>query len=151
MEKKDTTKRDRRIVMKLPNDLIKATDYEKAKERVIHEFECVNGKFIQHYVLGGEHELTEEEVVDCLNALVTLDCDLSTAYAYIKGQNEKMKGLQTQLTTKDKALRLAVEIFCTGSHQDIKLAIKNMSLISGVVKYIEEQAEKELKEDKNGK
>lgn len=151
MEKKDTTKRDRRIVMKLPNDLIKATDYEKAKERVIHEFECVNGKFIQHYVLGGEHELTEEEVVDCLNALVTLDCDLSTAYAYIKGQNEKMKGLQTQLTAKDKALRLAVEIFCTGSHQDIKLAIKNMGLISGVVKYIEEQAEKELKEDKNGK
>lgn len=137
--------------MKLPNDLIKATDYEKAKEREIHEFECVNGKFIQHYVLGGEHELTEEEVVDCLNALVTLDCDLSTAYAYIKGQNEKMKGLQTQLTAKDKALRLAVEIFCTGSHQDIKLAIKNMGLISGVVKYIEEQAEKELKEDKNGK
>lgn len=137
--------------MKLPNDLIKATDYEKAKEREIHEFEYLNGKYIQKYVLGGEHEMTPQEIVDCLNALVTLDCDLSTAYAYIKGQNEKIKDLKTQLTVKDKALQLAVEIFCTGSHQDVKLAIKNMAFVSGIIQYIKEQAERELEEDKNGK
>lgn len=86
--------------MKLPNDLIKATDYDKAKDREIHEFECVNGKVIQHYALGGEHELTMQEIVDCLNALATIDCDLQTAYAYIKGQEEKIK-------ISEKALELA--------------------------------------------
>lgn len=76
--------------MKLPNDLIKATDYSKAKDREIHEFEYTNGKYIHKYVLGGEHELTPQEVVDCLNGLATIDCDLQTAYAYIKGQQEKI-------------------------------------------------------------
>lgn len=88
--------------MKIPNDLIKATDYEKTKDREIHNFECVNGKFIHNYVLGGEHELTNQEIVDCLNALATIDCDLQTAYAYIKGQNEK-------LAITEKALELACE------------------------------------------
>lgn len=86
--------------MKLPNDLIKATDYKKTKDREIHEFECVNGKFIHHYILGGEHELTNQEIVDCLNALATIDCDLQTAYAYIKGQNK-------ELAITEKALELA--------------------------------------------
>lgn len=85
--------------MKLPNDLIKATNYEKAKDREIHEFECINGRFIHHYVLGGERELTEQEIVDCLNALATLDCDLSTAYAFVEGQNERIKELEEQLST----------------------------------------------------
>lgn len=77
--------------MKLPNDLIKSTDLEKTKDRIIHEFKCVNGKIIQSYALGGEHELTTQEIVDCLNGLATIDCDLQTAYAYIKGQDEKNK------------------------------------------------------------
>ena len=67
---------------------------EKAKDRVIHEFEYQNGKYIQHYVLGGEHELKPQEIIDCLNALATMDCDLQTAYAYIKGQDEKKKQLK---------------------------------------------------------
>ena len=70
---------------------------EKAKNRVIHEFEYQNGKYIQHYVLGGEHELTPQDIVDCLNALATMDCDLQTAYAYIKGQDEKSKQLEENL------------------------------------------------------
>lgn len=86
--------------MKLPNDLIKSTDLEKAKDRIIHEFKCVNGKIIQNYVLGGEHELTTQEIVDCLNGLATIDCDLQTAYAYIKGQEEKIK-------ITEKALEIA--------------------------------------------
>ncbi len=86
--------------MNLPNDLIKSTDLEKAKDRIIHEFKCVNGKIIQSYALGGEHELTTQEVVDCLNGLATIDCDLQTAYAYIKGQEEKIK-------TTEKALEIA--------------------------------------------
>lgn len=90
--------------MKLPNDLVKSINYEKAKDREIHEFECVNGKFIQHYVLGGEHELTEQEIVDCLNALTTLDCDLSTAYAYITGQKEQIEDMKRQLMITNKAL-----------------------------------------------
>ena len=80
--------------MELPNDLIKATNYSKAKEREIHEFEYVNGKYIHRYVLGGEHEMTPQEIVDCLNAIATIDCDLSTAYAYIKGQDEKIAELK---------------------------------------------------------
>lgn len=90
--------------MKLPNDLIKSTDYENAKDREIHEFEHKNGKYIQHYVLGGEHILTPEEVVDCLNALVTLGCDLSTAYAYITGQKEEIEDMKRKLTITNKAL-----------------------------------------------
>ena len=90
--------------MKLPNDLIKATDYDKAKDREIHEFECVNGKFIQHYVLGGEHELTMQEIVDCLNALATIDCDLQTAYAYIKGQEKNISDLEAKLAENKKWL-----------------------------------------------
>lgn len=77
--------------MKLPNDLIKATDYEKAKERVIHEFECVNGKFIQHYVLGGEHELTEEEVVDCLNQQNSQISKLQASYKQVNEENKQLK------------------------------------------------------------
>lgn len=80
--------------MELPNDLIKATNYSKAKEREIHAFEYVNGKYIHRYVLGGEHEMTPQEIVDCLNAIATIDCDLSTAYAYIKGQDEKIAELK---------------------------------------------------------
>ena len=80
--------------MELPNDLIKATNYSKEKEREIHEFEYVNGKYIHRYVLGGEHEMTPQEIVDCLNAIATIDCDLSTAYAYIKGQDEKIAELK---------------------------------------------------------
>ena len=88
--------------MKLPNDLIKATDYSKAKDREIHEFEYRNGKYIHKYVLGGEHELTPQEIIDCLNGLATIDCDLQTAYAYIKGHQE-------QLVLTEKALELACE------------------------------------------
>lgn len=91
--------------MKLPNDLIKSTDLEKAKDRIIHEFKCVNGKIIQSYALGGEHELTTQEIVDCLNGLATIDCDLQTAYAYIKGQEEKIK-------ITEKALELACK-YCS--------------------------------------
>lgn len=75
--------------IKIPDDLIKATDWNKQQHRVIHEFEYKNGKYIQHYTLGGEHELTPQEVVDCLNALTTIDCDLQTAYTYIHEQAEK--------------------------------------------------------------
>lgn len=92
--------------MKLPNDLIKSTDYSKAKEREIHEFKYVNGKYIHRYVLGGEHEMTPQEIVDCLNAIATIDCDLSTAYAYIKGQDEKIADLQHRLDVAENALEL---------------------------------------------
>lgn len=88
--------------MKLPNDLIKATDYSKAKNRIIHEFKCVNGKVIQHYALGGEHELTIQEIIDCLNALSTIDCDLQTAYAYIESQQEKISDLEAKLAESEK-------------------------------------------------
>lgn len=123
--------------MNLPNDLIKSTDLEKAKDRIIHEFKCVNGKIIQSYALGGEHELTTQEIVDCLNGLATIDCDLQTAYAYITGQDSKIKILE-------KALKLACETFCSGSHPEMRLEIKNFALISGVEKYFKSQAEKEL-------
>lgn len=123
--------------MKLPNDLIKSTDLEKAKDRIIHEFKCVNGKIIQSYALGGEHELTTQEIVDCLNGLATIDCDLQTAYAYITGQDSKIKILE-------KALKLACETFCSGSHPEMRLEIKNYALISGVEKYFKSQAEEEL-------
>lgn len=92
------------VELKLPHDLIKATDYDKAKDRIIHEFEYVNGKFIQHYALGGEHELSTQEIVDCLNALLTIDCDLRTAYAYIKGQNDKIKMQEKQLKEQPKQI-----------------------------------------------
>ena len=92
--------------MKLPNDLIKATDYDKSKDRIIKEFECVNGKIVQHYALGGEHELTTQEIIDCLNALSTIDCDLQTAYAYIKGQNEQIADLEAKLAEKEKEIKL---------------------------------------------
>ena len=123
--------------MNLPNDLIKSTDLEKAKDRIIHEFKCVNGKIIQSYALGGEHELTTQEIVDCLNGLATIDCDLQTAYAYITGQDSKIKILE-------KALKLACETFCSGSHPEMRLEIKNFALISGVEKYFKSQEEKEL-------
>ena len=90
--------------MKLPNDLIKATDYDKAKDRIIKEFECVNDKIVQHYALGGEHELTTQEIIDCLNALSTIDCDLQTAYAYIKGQKEQIADLEAKLAEKEKTI-----------------------------------------------
>lgn len=90
--------------MKLPNDLIKATDYSKAKDREIHEFEYRNGKYIHKYALGGEHELTPQEVVDCLNGLTTIDCDLQTAYAFIQGQEEKISNLEAKLAESEKKL-----------------------------------------------
>ena len=126
--------------MKLPNDLIKATDYSKAKEREIHEFEYVNGKYIHRYVLGGEHEMTPQEIVYCLNGIATIDCDLSTAYAYIKGQDEKIADLQHRLDVAEKATKLACKeidseymygVYCTEYPQ-----------------YFKEQAEKELKGEK---
>ena len=123
--------------MKLPNDLIKSTDLEKAKDRIIHEFKCVNGKIIQSYALGGEHELTTQEIVDCLNGLATIDCDLQTAYAYITGQDSKIKILE-------KALKLACETFCSGSHPEMRLEVESFALISGVEKYFKSQAEKEV-------
>lgn len=95
--------------MKLPNDLIKATDYSKAKDREIHEFEYRNGKYIHKYVLGGEHKLTPQEIVDCLNAISTIDCDLQTAYTYIQSQKDKIADLETKLAEKDNALKLARE------------------------------------------
>ena len=82
---------------------------EKAKNRVIHEFEYQNGKYIQHYVLGGEHELKPQEIVDCLNALATMDCDLQTAYAYIKGQDEKNKELKEQVEEIRKSQKITFE------------------------------------------
>ena len=93
----------RKRKVKLPNDLIQATDYSKAKDREIHEFEYRNGKYIHKYVLGGEHEMTSEEVVDCLNALATIDCDLQTAYAYIKGQQNKISDLEAKLAESEKS------------------------------------------------
>ena len=90
--------------MKLPNDLIKATDYSKAKDREIHEFEYRNGKYIHKYVLGGEHELTPQEIIDCLNGLATIDCDLQTAYAFIQGQKEKISDLEAKLAKNKKWL-----------------------------------------------
>lgn len=50
-----------------------------------------------------------QEIVDCLNALATMDCDLQTAYAYIKGQDEKNRELKEQLAIRDKALELAID------------------------------------------
>lgn len=95
--------------MKLPNDLIKATDYSKAKDREIHEFEYRNGKYIHKYVLGGEHELTPQEVVDCLNGLATIDCDLQTAYAFIQGQKDKIADLEAKLAEKDHTINTLIE------------------------------------------
>ena len=119
--------------MKLPNDLIKSTDYDKAKDREIHEFECVNGKVIQHYALGGEHELTMQEIVDCLNALTTIDCDLQTAYAYIKGQEENIK-------ITEKALEIACLVISkamcpNGDWETLKIDFANA---------YKEQAEREM-------
>ena len=95
--------------MKLPNDLIKATDYSKAKNRERHEFEYRNEKYIHKYVLGGEHELTPQEIIDCLNAISTIDCDLQTAYAYIKGQNEKITDLEAKLAEKEHTITTLIE------------------------------------------
>jgi len=80
----------------IPDDLIKATEWRKQQNRVIHEFEYKNGKYIHHYTLGGEHELTPQEVVDCLNALTTIDCDLQTAYTYIheQAENQNQKAIK---------------------------------------------------------
>lgn len=177
--------------MKLPNDIIKSTDLEKAKDRIIHEFECIDGKFVHHYALGGEHILTNQEIVDCLNGLATIDCDLQTAYAYIKGQEQKLltsenllikqekeydeqlkkqasihyrhleekdntiktlvqdsesskKLLKHQIAVLENALKLACETFCSGSHPEMRLEVKNFTLISGVEKYFKSQAEKEV-------
>ncbi|MBE5757580.1 MAG: hypothetical protein E7345_01435 [Clostridiales bacterium] len=129
--------------MKLPNDIIKSTDLEKAKDRIIHEFECIDGKFVHHYVLGGEHILTNQEIVDCLNGLATIDCDLQTAYAYIKGQEQSKKLLKHQIAVLENALKLACETFCSGSHPEMRLEVENFALISGVEKYFKSQAEKE--------
>ena len=89
--------------MKLPNDLIKATDYSRAKDREIREFEYRNGKYIHKYVLGGEHELTPQEIIDCLNAISTIDCDLQTAYAFIQGKKDKIADLEAKLAESEKS------------------------------------------------
>lgn len=122
--------------MNLPNDLIKSTDLEKAKDRIIHEFKCVNGKIIQSYALGGEHELTTQEIVDCLNGLATIDCDLQTAYAYIKGQEEKIK-------ITEKALEIACLVISkamcpNGDWETLKKDFANA---------YKQQAEKELRNE----
>lgn len=114
----------------------------------------MNGKFIQHYVLGGEHELTEQEVVDCLNALATLDCDLSTAYAYITGQKEQIKEIQYQLAVQNKALdMMSIEmeefdgrcLYCKYVSQD--MCPKGYDCRFAAKEYFMEKAEKELKYD----
>lgn len=119
--------------MKLPNDLIKSTDLEKAKDKIIHEFKCVNGKIIQSYALGGEHELTTQEIVDCLNGLATIDCDLQTAYAYIKGQEE-----ETKITEK------ALEIACLAISKAMCPNGDWESLKKDFANAYKQQAEKEL-------
>ena len=141
--------------MKLPNDLIKATDYSKAKEREIHEFEYVNGKYIHRYVLGGEHEMTPQEIVDCLNAIATIDCDLSTAYAYIKGQDEKIADLQHRLEVADKALENSCkrlqDYYCTTCDNQTncsRVEMCEMCLSTYLPSDFKEQAEKELKGEK---
>ena len=111
---------------------------EKAKDRVIHEFEYQNGKYIQHYVLGGEHELKPQEIIDCLNALATMDCDLQTAYAYIKGQDEKNKQLKEQV---DEQIDYKDEYYCYWKHTQkentilkkaLELACKDISLYEDI-------------------
>lgn len=132
--------------MELPNDLIKSTDYAQAKEKEIHGFEYVNGKFIHNYALGGGHELTPQEVIDCLNALLTIDCDLQTAYAYINGQEEKIADLQHRLVVAEKALEL-----CERRRIGFKDAILEEQVswrkirIKENIDYFKRLAEKELK------
>lgn len=110
------------------------------------EFEYVNGKFIHNYALGGEHELTPQEVVDCLNALLTIDCDLQTAYAYIKGKEEKIADLQHRLMVAEKALEL-----CERHHIGFKDATLEEQVswretrIKENIDYFKQQAKKELK------
>lgn len=141
--------------MKLPNDLIKATDYSKAKEREIHMVEYVNGKYIQHYVLGGEHEMTPQEIVNCLNAIATLDCELALSYAFIKGQNEKIADLQHRLDVAEKKAELACkELYINGNISTCNYCPYNIQAecpnecpqyAEMLEKYFKEQAEKELK------
>lgn len=129
--------------MKLPNDLIKATDYDKAKDRIIKEFECVNDKVIQHYVLGGEHELTMQEIIDCLNALSTIDCDLQTAYAYIQSQNDKIAVLE-------RALKLAGEHIAIKQCFDCPLyneCIYEDACDIQISNYFKSKAESEIKKE----
>ena len=135
--------------MKLPNDLIKATNYSKAKEREIHEFEYVNGKYIHKYVLGGEHEMTPQEIVDCLNAIATIDCDLSTAYAYIKGQDEKIADLQHRLEVAERTTKLACDYLNAVEGDKLYELCKDIyndnDYLMAKMNYFKEQAESELK------
>ena len=85
----------------------------KTKDRIVHEFEYKNGKYIQHYVLGGDHEMQPQDIIDCLNALATMDCDLAQCHAYIEGQQEENIQLKEEL----KVLKLALELAC----EDISL------------------------------
>ena len=132
--------------MKLPNDLIKATDYFKAKEREIHMFEYVNGKYIQYYTLDGKHEMTPQEIVNCLNAIATLDCDLATAYVVVKGQNEKIADLQHRLEVAEKALELAVNniSWCPAKQGEWNCQEHNKDCSW----FLKRKAEKELKGEK---
>lgn len=131
--------------MKLPNDLIKATDYSKAKEREIHMFEYVNGKYIQYYTLNGKHEMTPQEIVNCLNAIATLDCDLATAYVFVKGQNEKIADLQHRLKTAEKALELACNI--SAENDKAYKSKTKWRTPQRYVKMLKEKAESILKEE----
>ena len=135
--------------MELPNDLIKATNYSKAKEREIHEFEYVNGKYIHKYVLGGEHEMTPQEIVDCLNAIATIDCDLSTAYAYIKGQDEKIADLQHRLEVAERTTKLACDYLNAVEGDKLYELCKDIyndnDYLMAKMNYFKEQAESELK------
>ena len=125
--------------MKLPNDLIKATDYSKAKEREIHMFEYVNGKYIQYYTLDGKHEMTPQEIVNCLNAIATLDCDLATAYVVVKGQNEKIADLQHRLKVAERVTKLACEELRNLNYRTFDNADIDFE------QQFKEQAEKEVK------
>lgn len=120
------------------------------KEREIHEFEYINGRYIHKYVLGGEHEMASQEIVDCLNAITTIDCDLSTAYAYIEGQEEKIADLQHRLGVAEKALELACKYnipddeysHITLRFSDTGVQVENWQELK---EYTLKQAESELK------
>lgn len=129
---------------------------EKAKIRALDTFNKNKGKIAKQIdnqikELGGKKQMQIDEFEFRDKNGNEIEPTKNQLVIYIKSLHKQIKDLKTQPTVKDKALQLAVEIFCTGSHQDMKLAIKNMAFVSGIIKYIKEQAERELEEDKNGK